>query len=382
MPLSVAAQTPAENPAIAVVALDRKEPVAYDRDIAPILLNKCVSCHSGNVTKGNLDLASYAALIKGGKKGPPVIAGKATESLLIQLAGKTAKPFMPPKSDEPLTPQELALLKLWIDQGARPPSGSVDQTSVVKAPAPGVRLVRAVVVSPDGGTVIAARANQIHVYDAKSGSHTRSLVEAPRNHAHLGIVESLALSPDGKVVASGSYQEVSLWDTRTGQLQRKLTGFADRVVSLSFSPDGRLLATGGGTPTVNGEVKVFEVGSGKLVAELAKAHSDTVFSVSFSPDGNKLATASGDFAVKVFAIPEGKLLKTLEGHSHHVLDVAWKPDGKLLATAGTDRVVKLWDYERGEQLTKLGRNMSPNNEPMNLEHAKPVSRVAFIGDTW
>jgi WD40 repeat protein len=242
--------------------------------------------------------------------------------------------------------------------------------------------VRAVVVSPDGGTVIAARANQVHLFDAKSGSHVRSFNDSNLNSAHLAIVEALALSPDGKLLATGSYQEAAIWDVATGKLLRKLTGFADRVVALSFSPDGKLLATGGGMPTVDGEVKIFEVTTGKLVNEIAKAHSDTVCGIAFSPDGTKLATASADLSVKVFAVPDGKLLRKLDGHAQQVLDVAWKPDGKTLASAGTDRVVKLWDYERGEQLTKLGRSITPNNDPMNLEHTQPVCRVGFVGDTW
>src|SRR5205823_4681617 len=125
-------------------------------------------------------------------------------------------------------------------------------------------------------TIVAGRGNQLHVYDAGSGTHIRTLVDPglvgpdqkPVPAAHLSIVESLAYSPDGKYLASGSYQEVTVWDVGTGTVRHKLTGFADRVVALAFAPNGKLLATGGGAPTEDGEIKVFEAGTWKLVTEV------------------------------------------------------------------------------------------------------------------
>src|SRR5689334_14312814 len=101
---------------IPAVALDRKDPVTYEKDVEPILVNKCQYCHGGTVKEGKLDLTTYEGLVKGGKRGRAIVAGKSAESLLVHLAGKTQKPLMPPKSEEPLTPEELALIKLWIDQ--------------------------------------------------------------------------------------------------------------------------------------------------------------------------------------------------------------------------------------------------------------------------
>src|SRR4051812_48854589 len=90
---------------IKVVALNRTGPVSYEKEVEPILANKCAFCHSGNVKEGKLDLASFDSLMKGGKRGAPVVPGKAADSLLVKLAGKTQKPFMPPRSEEPLTPE-------------------------------------------------------------------------------------------------------------------------------------------------------------------------------------------------------------------------------------------------------------------------------------
>ena len=113
------------------------------------------------------------------------------------------------------------------------------------------------------------------------------------------------------------------------------------------------MATGGGEPSRSGEVKIWDVASGKLVRSLDNLHSDTVFALRFSPDGSKLATASADKFLKVTNVADGKELKSFEGHTHHVLAVDWSLDGKRLVTGGADSVVKVWDFESGEGLRTL-----------------------------
>jgi len=363
---------------IPVVKIDRKEPVSYDKDVEPILINKCLFCHSGNIKEGKLDMTTHEMLMKGGKKGVGILPGKADESLLYKMAGKTVKPTMPPKSEEPLTPEELALIKLWIDQGAKAPSGNREKRKViVSAPPANVQPVRGVAISIDKSSVAASRGNQIHVYDAGSGTYIRSLIDPalvgpdkkPIKAAHLSLVEALSYSPDGKYLASGGYQEVILWDFQTGALRHRLTGFSERVVALAFSPDSKMLATGGGAPTEDGELRVYDVDTGKLVVDIKNGHSDQVFGVCFDPTGKMLASCGADKFVKVFEIPSGKLVKQFEGHTHHVLDVGWRSDGKMLASGGADNVVKVWDFEKGEQARTINA------------HTKQVTRLLFIGKT-
>ena len=380
LPLTALAQekpTPGSEP-IKVVKLDRKDPVTYEKDIEPIFVKKCFVCHSGNVKESRLDLGSYETLMKGGKRGTAILPGKGEQSLLYQLAGKRRRPLMPPKTETPLLPEELATIKLWVDQGAKAPTGArIKPKVVVGLPPANVHPVRAIVISPDKATVVASRGNQLHVYEAKSGKYVRSLVQPdlvtpdkkPVQAAHLSLVESLAYSPDGKLIASGSFQEVVLWDAQTGTLKQKLTGFADRVVALAFSGDSKLLATGGGPPSEDGEVMVFEAASGKQVMNLKNGHSDTVFGVCFSPDNKMLATCGADKFVKTWEVPSGKFVKAFEGHTHHVLDVGWKGDGKLLASGGADNVVKVWDFEKGEQVRTIPA------------HTKQITRLLFVGKT-
>jgi WD40 repeat protein len=367
------------NEVIKVIKIRHPKPVDYAKEIEPIFYNKCISCHSGSLKESKLDLSSYNALIKGGKRGPAIVPGKSSQSLLVKLAGKLRKPYMPPKEEDPLEPKELALIKLWIDQGAKAPAGVRVKAKVRLTLLPkNIKQIRAVAISPDKSAVAVGRANQIHIFDAGSGTFIRTLLtpnlttddKKPVKAAHVAIVDALAYHPTGKFLASGSYQEVVIWDAKTGALRQKLTGFADCVVALAFSPDGKYLATGGGAATEDGEVKVYDTATWKLAVAIKKnGHSDTVFGVSFSPDSKLLASCGADKFVKVFEIPSGKFVKSFEGHTHHVLDVGWKGDGKLLASCGADNVVKVWDYAKGEQARTINA------------HNKQVTRLVFIGKT-
>jgi WD40 repeat protein len=391
---------------IKVIQLDRKDPVSYADDVEPMFYKRCTVCHSGNVKEGKLDISSYESLMKGGKSGELVKPGKGDESILYKAIARTSVPparprAMPPKGDEPCTATELALVKLWIDQGAKAPNKIREAPKpVVNAPPANVHPVRAIAVSPDKTMVAAGRGNQIHVYDAGSGAYVRSFIAPglkgddgkPVKGAHVSIVESMGWSPDGKWLVSGSFQEVAFWDALTGELKHKIKGFAHNVVAIAFSPDGKLVGVAGGAPTVDGECRIFQVGTWKQTFELKNGHSDTIYGIAFSPEvqipepGQKvpdpkdknppklkminmycIATCSADKFIKVWNLADSKLVRSFEGHTHHVLDIGWSADGKLLASAGGDNTVKVWDWEKGEQARTINA------------HGKQVTRLLFIG---
>ncbi len=378
-------------PPIPVIDLKRKEPLEYSRDIEPIFENKCFVCHSGSITEAKYDMSTHAGVLKGGKRGPAVVPGKSAESNLFLFCSRQKKPIMPPKTEEnPLTSEEVSLLKLWIDGGAKAPTmARTKKAIVVSLPPALVKPVRALAVAPDGKTLVASRGNQVHKFELqevddekKKESKKKEWVfeksfinpdlktpDGKAKAAHISLVEAMAISPDGETVATGSFQELTLWDAEKGAPKKHIAGFADRVVAIDFSTDGKYFATGGGAPTEDGEIKVFEVASGKQILDVKNGHSDTVFAVAFSPDGKLLATGSADKFVKVFEVPSGKFVKAFEGHTHHVMGVGWTPDGKKIASCGADNIVKLWDYEKGEKI----RDMQG--------HQKQVTRLTFVGKT-
>jgi hypothetical protein len=92
------------------------EPSLFDKQIAPLLQQRCVSCHNASKTRGGLNLTVRDKLLKGGETGPAIVAGDSGKSLLIDMVSGP-DPHMPKRGDK-LTAKEIDALRKWIDGGA------------------------------------------------------------------------------------------------------------------------------------------------------------------------------------------------------------------------------------------------------------------------
>jgi hypothetical protein len=102
---------------IAAALLRGAEPVSFERSVKPILQQRCQACHQGQAAGGKLTLTAYDGLLAGGTTGPAVKPGQPDASLLLQVVTGD-KPRMP-KAGAPLTPEQIAILRKWIEEGAR-----------------------------------------------------------------------------------------------------------------------------------------------------------------------------------------------------------------------------------------------------------------------
>lgn len=358
-------KTPPKPIEVKIPVRKDKGPVSYAKEVAEVLENKCAGCHGSALAESKLNMEEVAGMLKGGKHGPAIVPGKADSSLLFKMAAHQVEPVMPPKdkpANKPLTSDELGVLKLWIDAGAKDDSDESEE-KVAKpvelgALPPGVHPINAVDLTADGKLVAVGRADVVQVYDVETGRELISL------GGHKDLIQSVRFSPDGSLLAAGSYQIVTVWNVPKGAaalkpeteapkkeewtLRHTLGPHVFRVLAIDFSPDGSLLATGGGEPSRSGELKLWEIKKGLLVHSFDLLHSDTVYGIRFSPDGSKLATVSADKFVKVVDVPARKLIRAFEGHSNHVLAVDWKSDGKRLVSGGADHVLKVWDLDTGD----------------------------------
>ncbi|MBI4560098.1 MAG: DUF1549 domain-containing protein [Candidatus Hydrogenedentes bacterium] len=93
--------------------------VDFAKDIHPILAERCAECHLGGKTKGGLSMDSREALLKGGESGPVVQPGNSAESRLIRLVAGLEPDTVMPAKGEPLSAEQIGLLRAWIDQGVK-----------------------------------------------------------------------------------------------------------------------------------------------------------------------------------------------------------------------------------------------------------------------
>jgi mono/diheme cytochrome c family protein len=140
------------------------EPTMFAERIAPVLRQRCLSCH-GAKKRGGLDLTTRAGLLKGGDGGTVVTPGSAAKSRLLQMvSGPDAKM---PKEGPKLTAAQVAALRQWVEAGApwpdgvtlaaqeRPPQGDWWSLRPLARPAVPAVKDRARVVTPIDAFVLA-----------------------------------------------------------------------------------------------------------------------------------------------------------------------------------------------------------------------------------
>ncbi len=100
--------------------------VDYAKEVKPLIATACVQCHGAAQAKGGLRLDTAAAALKGGENGAVIVAGKSDESLLVKLVqGPHGQLPQMPYQRSPLSVEQVALIKRWIDEGASAPADEV-----------------------------------------------------------------------------------------------------------------------------------------------------------------------------------------------------------------------------------------------------------------
>lgn len=134
-------------------------------------------------------------------------------------------------------------------------------------------------------------------------------------------------------------QTVKLWSVPEGKRVKTLAGHKDDVNGVAFTPDGAMLVSGSEDETP----KIWSVAEERELTTAKGDNKDNVQCVRVSPDG-KLAASCGnkDKKIRLWSLPSGAQLPSLEGHRKTVTCLAFSPDGRTLASGGDDQTVILW----------------------------------------
>lgn len=364
----------------AIANVRRSNTVSFADEIAPILRANCLACHNTQDAEGGLVLETPQSILKGGDAGPVIVPGKGDESRLLTLASHQAEPAMPPADNKvgamPLTPEQLGLIRLWVDQGARGEAAAIARV-VPRQPLPaGLQPMLALAITPDDEYVACSRGQKLLVYHLPGMRMSAQLADPALAAqgpaaAHEDLIRSLAFNRSGDLLASGGFRTVKLWRRPQSKLLREIA-VAGAPTSLAVSPDGRLLAVG--LPT--GAIELHDLSNGQAMRSLT-GHEGAVNGLAFTTDGARLYSAAADKTLRAWSAadgaPHGTLTLPVEPRKLAVTNA-----GAQLATADTDFAIRLWNAAD----VKPDAAVAPPAPLRELKaHDKPITALVAVPPT-
>lgn len=335
---------------------DEPDEILFSRDVAPILAQHCLACHNAELPEGGFRVDTYRQLVSPGDSGPTVNRESPEDSELLIRIMTNDQTLRMPLDSAPLSEAQITLVRTWLKQGAE----------------------------FDG---------------ANSGAHLRLLLPHPNydpppaNYVFPIAITSLAFSNDGSELYVGGYHEVLQWKWKTRKLVRRIENVPERVSSIEEHETAQKIYVAGGQPGERGEVRCFDLASGKLI-DVPYVSSDMVWDIAVSPDRTRLAIADADRQLVILQLAEsnldkGKTLHRLAVHSDWVTDVEWDSSGERIASASRDLSAKLFDVESGELLSSYPRHefelrgvslqfREGNDDRKRIDEAVSVDSQGFV----
>ncbi len=198
-----------------------------------------------------------------------------------------------------------------------------------------------------------------------------------KDYKHDSPLLGCRFDPSGQFVFAGAQDNnVIRWHLDSGK-KTLLTGHKSWVRALAFAAEEKILFSA----DYAGRIVAWLAGAEEpMPAYILNAHRGWVRALAISPDGKTLASCGNDHLVKLWSIPDGKLLRELTGHACHVYNVAFHPDGKHLVSADLKGVIKVWDVAKGEPERELDAKVLYKYDPGFLADIGGVRSMAFSPD--
>ena len=376
---------------ITPAAVNLGRPVEFEKDIQPILDEKCVACHNVAIAESKLILEDVPAILKGGKRGPSVVAKDPEKSLMYRVAARAVDPVMPPLPNKvsaaAFTPQELGLLRKWIEEGAVQGMGSGTNVVPWQSVPTNLSSIYSVALSTWGRWAASGRANQIDLYDVATGEYITRLQDPalltikqgdkpfyPKGAAHRDFVHALAFNPEGDLLASSGYREVKLWQ-RPSNVQRGAYAEEAAATAMAVSPDGKWLAIG----RADNSIKLQSLTDPNAKKVLA-GHGGPVAGLQFSADSTKLFSGAKDKSVRLWNVSDGQQAGILET-PQEVTAVALALDGtKIFTGHAGDHIIRGWAVPFGTPKPAEGDKPAEPVKPVveMKGHTGPVSALSLV----
>ena len=326
------AQVDAWEPPLQVAQLERDTPVDYSSEILPLLKQNCLACHHAKEAEGGLVMETLETIVKGGDTGTALVAGKSAESLLFTRAVGGDEPLMPPEDNgvgaKSLSPQQLGLLKLWIDQGAKVGKAKAVETIQWQPIPESIRTVYSLQVSPDGNFAVVGRGNRVIVVDTATHEVSGRLVDPSLTVGEVtdvDLIQSVAVSPQADFIATGGFRTVRLWRRSGQEVPTDEMPFANAVGLLAVHPSQDL----GAFVNAIGDIEIWSLREQQLNGTL-KGNAERVVDLVWSEAADSLLSVDEMGHVTFWDIAAAKR-KFEHDAGGPIKELSWSPDGTQVA---------------------------------------------------
>ncbi len=314
---------------------------AFGKNVVPLFVSKCLSCHGGDATEGGYSMATVAEMLRPGDSelAPFDFAQPQRSEVLRRLLAKAEDARMPAEA-QPLAAAEIAAISNWIALGKLPSPADLQR--------PLAELMTPI---------------------------TRQL--APSHYVRPVPIHALALTEDAVFV--GGYGEVNVWRRADGSLIQRIPVIGSHIAVLRVSDIAQGLAVSSGIPGEFGCVQLIDWKSDLPRASQLLALSDVAPDIAFCPEDSATATSriavgGMDGQLRIVDYRDTVRIDTFPSHADAILAVAWSQDGSRLLTASRDRTSKLFDSQNWELLMSYARHERAvggagfhNSNPLTLD---------------
>jgi WD40 repeat protein len=165
-----------------------------------------------------------------------------------------------------------------------------------------------------------------------------------------GEIQAITISPDGNYLAAGgSSSAISIWQLPSAQiLPNPVILPAPSTRDLLFTSHSGYLTTANG----DDQIRIFRMPEGKVIKTMS-GHKNVIRSLALHPDERTLFSASFDGSLRAWRFPFGTVQQKIEQSEREIHDMTISPEGDFLLSAGANQLIRVWKWPEGKLVREI-----------------------------